>query len=145
MSSVYGRRFTRLLKEDLDNIDPKAEKGAMTGMLDDDTPPDAFQTDQPAQDLNADVQKAISEREQQMISLLQGWISEMEQFRNYLNGPDDQSIQMHLANAEPETILDKMRNAEQRKIARVATELAALIESFKGYVAQSGNSNLKYV
>ena len=41
--------------------------------------------------------------------------------------------------------LDKMKNSEQRKIARVATELAGLAQSFKGYVAQASNPSLKYV
>jgi hypothetical protein len=144
MSSAYQKRFARLLKEDLD-IDPEMEAGAMEGMLDDETNPDEFRTDQPAQDVNASVENAISQREQQMISQLNEWIGEMERFRDFMNGPEGNSIQKALADAEPETILDKMRNAEQRKIARVATELAALIESFKGYVAQSGNANLKYV
>ena len=40
--------------------------------------------------------------------------------------------------------IDRMKS-EQRKIARVATELAALAESFKGFLAQSNNSSLKYV
>ena len=38
-----------------------------------------------------------------------------------------------------------MKASEQRKIARVATELAALNESFKGYIAQTGNAQFKYV
>jgi len=145
MSSAYRKRFFNILKEDLD-INPDAEATAMQASLDDDTDPNAFQTDQPAQDVNSSVHQAVSERERQMITTLQGWISEMERFRDFLNGPESSnSIQKTLADAEPETILDKMRNAEQRKIARVATELAALIESFKGYVAQAGNANLKYV
>jgi len=144
MSSVYESRFQKLLHEDLD-IDPRSERDAMAGMLDDETSPDEFDVDQPEISASDQVQQAISEREAQMINTMEGWISEMERFRDFLNGSHNQSVQKALAAAEPETILDKMRNAEQRKIARVATELAALIESFKGYVAQSGNSNLKYV
>lgn len=144
MANVYSKKFFRILSEDLD-IDPEAEKAALGAALDDDTDPDAFQTDQTVQDVNASVEQAMSERERMMTAKLQGWINEMEQFRELLNGQNEQSIQHNLATAEPETILDKMKNAEQRKIARVATEIAALIESFKGYIAQSGNSNLKYV
>ena len=38
-----------------------------------------------------------------------------------------------------------MKASEQRKLARVATELAGVTESFKGYLAQTGNSQFKYV
>jgi hypothetical protein len=38
-----------------------------------------------------------------------------------------------------------MKTSEQRKIARVATEIAALTESFKGYLAQTNNAQFKYV
>ncbi len=144
MANAYSKKFFRLLSEDL-GIDPDAEKAALGASLDDGTDPSAFETDQNVQDVNASVEKAMSDREQMMTQKLQEWIDEMEQFRELLNGQNEQSIQHTLATAEPETILDKMKNAEQRKIARVATEIAALIESFKGYIAQSGNSNLKYV
>ena len=117
----------------------------MEASLDDETNPDEFDVDQPVQDVDTSLQKALSERERQMVSKITGWVTQMEQFLDFLNGTHGESIQKNLSNAEPETILDKMRNAEQRKIARVATELAALIESFKGYLAQSGNANLRYV
>ena len=77
-----------------------------------------------------------------------GNLSEMklfDGFLHYLNGEDPTSIQTTLANAEPDTIFDRMKASEQRKIARVATELAALNESFKGYIAQTGNAQFKYV
>lgn len=145
MNDAYYKRFHKILVEGLQDIDPEREKAAMSGTLDDNTPPEAFDVDQDTQSVDASVKQAISEREAQMIGKINNWIANMEQFRDFLNGTDNDSIQKNLATAESETILDKMRNAEQRKIARVATELAALIESFKGYIAQSGNSNLKYV
>lgn len=144
MISVYSKKFYKFLREDLD-IDPRSERDAMSSVLDDETSIDDFDVEQPTINATDTVKQAISEREAQMISQLESWISQMEKFRDFLNGSHEQSVQKILAASEPETILDKMRNAEQRKIARVATELAALIESFKGYVAQSGNSNLKYV
>jgi len=144
MNNPYETRFYKFLKEDL-KLDPELERDAMEQSLDDETDPNQFNTAQSVQDIDASVKNAISERERQMIGTIRGWITQMEQFRDFLNGPEGGSIQKALADAEAETILDKMRNAEQRKIARVATELAALIESFKGYLAQSGNSNLKYV
>jgi len=68
----------------------------------------------------------------------------MDAFLKKLNGTED-SIQTALAASEADTLLDKMKQSEQRKIARVATELASLVESFRGFLAQGGNSSLKYV
>lgn len=144
MSNAYEKRFYKFLREGLD-LNPDLEKDAMEASLDDETNPDEFDVGQPVQDVDTSIQKALSERERQMVSKITGWVTQMEQFLDFLNGTHGESIQKNLSNAEPETILDKMRNAEQRKIARVATELAALIESFKGYLAQSGNANLRYV
>jgi hypothetical protein len=79
-----------------------------------------------------------------MIQQIKEWISQMEQFRDMLNGTEN-SMQTALAAAEPDTIFDKMKGSEQRKIARVATELAALTETFKGYLSQAGDASLKYV
>ena len=69
----------------------------------------------------------------------------MEEFLDYLNGEEATSIQQQLANAEPDTIFDRMKASEQRKLARVATELAGVTESFKGYLAQTGNPSFKHV
>jgi hypothetical protein len=143
-NNVYEAKFYKFLTEDL-GLNPDLEKNAMAQTLDDETDPSEFDVSQEVQSVDKSVEQAISAREQQMIKTISDWIGQMEKFRDFLNGPHNNSIQKALSNAESETILDKMRNAEQRKIARVATELAALIESFKGYLAQTGNANLKYV
>ena len=96
-------------------------------------------------DPNVKAAVAVSERNAAMRATLQGWVSEIEVFLEYLNGSSPESIQTLLANAEADTIFDRMKASEQRKIARVATELAALNESFKGYLAQTGNAQFKYV
>jgi len=96
-------------------------------------------------DPNVKAALAVSERNAAMRATLEGWVGEIEQFLEYLNGSTSDSIQTILANGEPDTIFDRMKASEQRKIARVATELAALNESFKGYLAQTGNAQFKYV
>ena len=55
------------------------------------------------------------------------------------------SIQTALAQSESDTIFDRMKQSEQRKIARVATELASLAESFRGYLAQTENPSFRHV
>jgi|TARA_R110002020_G_scaffold28147_1_gene89979 hypothetical protein len=144
----FERRFFRSLGTVNEAV---AEREAFEAELEDGTDAGEF-------DVNVDVDEtvveddpnvkaavAVSERNAAMRATLQGWVSEIEVFLEYLNGSSPESIQTLLANAEADTIFDRMKASEQRKIARVATELAALNESFKGYLAQTGNAQFKYV
>jgi hypothetical protein len=140
--SKFENRFFKVLSEQ------DEDRAAMLSTLDRDTNPEDFDTDTASptdiNDPNSAVSRALSEREAAMVSQVREWVSNMEEFLENLNGTEN-SIQTALANAEADTLLDKMKQSEQRKIARVATELAALAESFKGFLAQSNNSSLKYV
>jgi hypothetical protein len=138
----FERRFFKCL------IEQDEDRAAMLSTLDRDTDPAAFDVDMnkqlPEGDPNAAVSQALTDRNNQMVDQIKSWVSEMEQFLEHLNGTEN-SIQTALAAAEPDTILDRMKTSEQRKIARVATEIAALTESFKGYLAQTNNAQFKYV
>ena len=142
----FERRFFKSLNEQAEE-----ERAAFEAELDDNTEAGDFDVDVEVdevaveEDPNVKAAVAVSERNAAMRSTLEGWIGEIETFLEYLNGSSPDSIQTLLANAEPDTIFDRMKASEQRKIARVATELAALNESFKGYVAQTGNAQFKYV
>ena len=142
----FERRFYRSLNEQAEE-----ERVAFEAELDDDTSAEDFDVDVEVdevaveEDPNVKAAQAVSERNAAMRTQLEGWVGEIEQFLEYLNGSTPNSIQTLLANAEPDTIFDRMKASEQRKIARVATELAALNESFKGYLAQTGNAQFKYV
>jgi hypothetical protein len=140
--SKFENRFFKVLSEQ------DEDRAAMLSTLDKDTNPEDFDTDTASptdiNDPNSAVSRALSEREAAMVTQVREWVSNMEEFLENLNGTEN-SIQTALSNAEADTLLDKMKQSEQRKIARVATELAALAESFKGFLAQSNNSSLKYV
>ena len=142
----FERRFLKSLNEQAEE-----ERVAFEAELDDDTSAEDFDVDVEVdevaveEDPNVKAAQAVSERNEAMRVKLEGWIGEIETFLEYLNGASPDSIQTLLANAEPDTIFDRMKASEQRKIARVATELAALNESFKGYIAQTGNAQFKYV
>ena len=141
----FERRFFRNLHEQND------EREAFEAELDDNTDPSDFDVDTQVDDTvvdedpNVKAAQAVNERNEAMKEELRGWIGKMEEFLDYLNGEEAGSIQQQLANAEPDTIFDRMKASEQRKLARVATELAGVTESFKGYLAQTGNSQFKYV
>jgi len=142
----FERRFYKSLNEQAEE-----ERAAFEAELDDNTEAGDFDVDVEVdevaveEDPNVKAAQAVSERNEAMRAKLESWVGEIEQFLEYLNGSSPDSIQTLLANAEPDTIFDRMKASEQRKIARVATELAALNESFKGYIAQTGNAQFKYV
>tara|TARA_R100000008_G_scaffold16347_6_gene8042 strand:- start:97 stop:534 length:438 start_codon:yes stop_codon:yes gene_type:complete len=142
----FERRFFKSLTEQA-----VEEREAFEAELDDDTSAGDFDVDVEVdetaveEDPNVKAAVAVSERNAAMRATLEGWVGEIETFLEYLNGSSPDSIQTLLANAEADTIFDRMKASEQRKIARVATELAALNESFKGYLAQTGNAQFKYV
>ena len=142
----FERRFFKSLNEQAEE-----ERAAFEAELDDNTEAGDFDVDVEVdevaveEDPNVVAAQAVSERNAAMRTQLESWVGEIEQFLEYLNGSTPNSIQTLLANAEPDTIFDRMKASEQRKIARVATELAALNESFKGYIAQTGNAQFKYV
>ena len=142
----FERRFYKSLNEQAEE-----ERAAFEAELEDNTEAGDFDVDVEVdevaveEDPNVKAAQAVSERNAAMRTQLEGWVSEIERFLDYLNGSTPDSIQTLLANAEPDTIFDRMKASEQRKIARVATELAALNESFKGYIAQTGNAQFKYV
>lgn len=141
--SKFENKFFKILKEQ------DAEKTAMLSTLEKDTDPAEFEVDpavDPATaDLTAQAAAIKSKQSQAMTAELQGWVSRCDEFLEFLNGTVGESIQTKLANAEPDTIFDRMKQSEQRKIARVATELAALTESFRGYISQTENPSFKYV
>jgi hypothetical protein len=143
--ATFENKFFKVLKEQ------DEEREAFEASLEDDTDVGEFDVDVEVDetvvedDPNVRAAVAVEERNAAMRSTLKGWIDEIDGFLHYLNGEDPDSIQTTLANAEPDTIFDRMKASEQRKIARVATELAALNESFKGYIAQTGNAQFKYV
>lgn len=138
--SKFEKRFFYVLHEQ------DEDRAAMLSTLDQDTDPNDFDVsaNAPTDSANSAVSQAITDRNNQMVEQIKGWITEMESFREKLNGTNN-SIQTALASAEPDTILDKMKGSEQRKIARIAEDLAGLTEAFKGYLSQAGNPSLKYV
>jgi len=139
----FEKRFFKVLQEQDD------DREAMEASLDDGVSPEEFDVDVDVEidedDPAIRAAAAVNERNEAMKDELRGWIGRMEEFLIYLNGEESISIQQKLANAEPDTIFDRMKQSEQRKISRVATELAGVTESFKGYLAQTENPQFKYV
>lgn len=144
--SRFATNFLSVLHEQ-DTRD--LERDAMESTLDDGIDPSEFDTNvnMTPEELQAtdEVADATSRRNQQIINELQGWIDEIETFLKFLNSEDPTSIQSRLAAAVPDTVMDKMKQSQQTKISRVASDLASLHQNFLGFMAQTQNARFKYV
>jgi len=136
----FKNQFLKILKEN-----PELERAAMEASLDDGVSGEDFDLDMDATGEFDEVGDAINRRNQQEVATLDGWISQIDQFLKTLNSDDPSSMQSKLANATPDTILDKVKQSQQTKIARVASDLASLHQGLLGFKAMSGNSALRNV
>lgn len=144
MTSLYAKRFKKILLE-ADEDMAGIERDAMEASLDDGTDPSQFDADTQMDDTQNELADILSKRNQQIVGELQTWINEIDNFLKVLNSEDPSSIQSRLANAEPDTVFDKMKQSQQTKISRVASDLAALHQGFLGFMAQTKNAKYKYV
>jgi len=141
----FEKRFFKVLKEN------DEDKEAFELELDDDTSSEDFDVDMEADTEIAEVDPAVKAAEAMgeanavMVNTLKGWINSGDDFLKRLNDSNDpNSIAYAIGNAKPDTLFDKMKG-EQRRVSKVATDLAALNETFRGYLAQSENPTLKGV
>lgn len=145
----FGNRFAKVLKEN------DQEKEAFDLSLDDDIGAADFDIDTEADpaaaaevaesDPSVRAASAQSEIQAAMVSTLNGWIAAGDEFLTKLNDSNDpNSVAYALGNAEADTLFDKMKG-EQRRVSKVATDLAALNETMRGYLAQAQNPSLKGV
>jgi PPE-repeat protein len=138
--SSFTKKFFTLLEQDGQEQPPTPDEAAMASTLDAETDPAAL-----GADINAQAATAVAQQQQQMIGTVQGWIVKLDEFVKYLNSPTGESIQNTLKDATPDTILDKIRTTETKKIARSAMDLAALSQIFQGYLATARDPKYKGV
>jgi len=143
MSNLYAKRFKMMLEAD---EDLSLERDAMEASLDDGTNPAEFDANiDGMKQAQTEIDDALSRRNQEIVNELQGWLNEIQAFLKILNSEDSTSMQSRLANAEADTIFDKMKQSQQTKISRVASDLASLEQAFLGFMAQTKNPKYKYV
>ena len=92
-----------------------------------------------------EILKHGAQREMQMVRDLTSWVEKLDGMVEFLNGTGAESIQMHLKRSVADTLFDKMRTSEAKKIARVAKEISALAETFKGYLATAEDPKYRYI
>jgi hypothetical protein len=138
--SSFTKKFFTLLEQDDQEQPLTPDQTAMAATLDGDTDPASL-----GADINTQAATAVAQQQQQMIGVVQGWIVKLDEFVKYLNSPTGESIQNTLKDATPDTILDKIRTTETKKIARSAMDLAALSQIFQGYLATARDPKYKGV
>lgn len=145
MENLYKATFLKVLSEEpeMDDATPDvSDSDAFKSQLDKGTSESDFDVDAQAV---SDAQMATSRIEASMVAELKSWILKLEDFGEFLNGVNDASVQTKLSKAVPDTLFDKMRVAETKKIARVAMEIKSLNEMLKGYLASAKDPKYKFV
>ena len=112
----FERRFLKSL------LEQSEEREAFEAELDETTDAGDFDVDVDVDEVTVKEDPAIkaaaavNERNEAMKEDLRSWIKAMEGFLDYLNGEEPTSIQQQLANAEPDTIFDRMKASEQWRL-----------------------------
>jgi len=133
--SLFKNRFVTLLEQEED-IKPPTEPTAeapspLEGEVDANVSPEQFGADvKPGEDIESLKQTSLANQKAE----LQAWVTKIEEFIEYLNGVNGESIQAKLHDAGCDSLFEKIASSEHKRLARVAVELSALAESFKGYL-----------
>ena len=138
--SVYENRFKKLLIEKDEEMSD--DQTAMAQTLDKGTEVSDFDVQAP--EAGAQAQPTMSAIQKVMYDELNTWILRLDDFKEFLNGTGQESVQSRLNSAEPETLFAKISTAETKKIARVAVEVTSLNEMLKGYVATANDPKYRY-
>lgn len=150
----FKQAFSVLLEQDLKKASMTDEE-AMKTTLDDNSSPEDFDIDLDVKETvtnpndkalraSQDLMNVVSGQNAQMITTLENWITQIDNFVDFLNGNNENSIQTSLANCIPDTIFDKIRIAEAKKISRSAVDLAALAETFRSYKISANDPKYKF-
>jgi hypothetical protein len=130
--NLYSKRFNVLLEAEHEAV-PTPDAEAATADLDPGVAPDAYDDVQGA-DAVADVKKQENAGQ---VQSLQGWIQEVDNFSEYMNGLGAESMQSQLNNSACDTLFAEIARSETKKIGRIAQDMRALSESLKAYLLSS--------
>lgn len=132
--SVFQKRFIRVVEAA--NDEAEADRAAMAATLDQGTAPAEYDVQAPA----LSTKDVLKQSYDMQAAELQQWIGQIDEFVQYINGDTTESIQSKLHDASCDTMFEKIASSESKKIARVASELSALVQSLKGYLISGKNS-----
>lgn len=131
--SVFQKRFIRVVEAA--NDEAAADREAMAATLDQGTAPNEYDIQAPS----LSTKDVLKQSYDMQAAELQQWIGQIDEFVQYINGDTNESIQSKLHDASCDTMFEKIASSESKKIARVASELSALVQSLKGYLISGKN------
>ena len=133
--SLFKNKFSTLLEQDEEDIRPPSdspdEQSPLTGELDPGVEPEDMGAGiKPGEDIESMKQQSLESQKNELTT----WIEKIENFIEFINGVNGNSIQAKLHDAGCDTMFEKIASAEHKRVARVAVDLSALAEAFKGYL-----------
>jgi len=131
---MFKSRFNFVLEADdaAAVVAPDSDKEAMAQTLNTAKPED-FDVQA------AERQKKVDHVKIGQITTLNEWIKQIDQFIEFLNGTESNSIQMQLHSASCDSMFESIARSEKKKIARLAADLGSLNASFKGYLISAND------
>lgn len=128
--NAFQRKFHRLLEapEDIP-VETETDTEAFDSGLDTSTDPSAFD-DVPDNPINTLKRQQYT----QTVDTIQGWITNVEDWIEVLNGLDQGSMNFILNQADCDSVMADIRRSESKKISRLAQDLSGLSESLKQYL-----------
>ena len=123
----FEHKFIQLLEQDEAPLDPNPERAAMAGTLDKDTTPEQYDVPAPRISMGA-------QHNQQQLEELKKWIAQIDNFIDFLNAPNSESIQAKLHAAPCKTLFERIAGAEKKKISRIAADLGSFNQTLQGYL-----------
>lgn len=135
--NLFEKKFLTILSEapedaipapDVDILSSSDETNAIQDTLEPTTDPQSL-------DVPDNPELALKQQQsQRTIATLETWISEVENFIDYLNGTDEGSINFALNSADCDSLMTDVQRSESKKISRLAQDLSSLSESLKQYL-----------
>lgn len=98
------------------------------------------QTSRKEQDISdaAEIQDKIAQKIAQDNNILSDWVSKLETFLRFVNDPSAKgSIRSVIDESIEGSVFQKIKTSENRRITRVATEVAGFCEAIKSYIGSS--------
>lgn len=133
--NTFQQKFHKLLEAPEDDVvslrapDEAGDDAAFKAGLDQNTDPESF-NDVPDNPVN----NYKREQATDAIGKIEGWITQVEQWIDQLNGVGSGSMNQMLAQADCDSVLNDIHRSESKKIGRLAQDLSSLSESLKQYL-----------
>lgn len=138
---TFTERFFKILQEadeeissDADAAASELEAGTDPAMLDVEPGPEEAPAGVSVDVGGNPADELKKQQNAQFAGQIEGWVVKIEDFINYLNGLDGESLNSQINNAPCDTIFDDIARSETKKIGRIAQDLRSLSESLKSYL-----------